>query len=170
MVPGGPEEGSEGGIAVKHVSISEIDGITVVRPRGSYNGLSGGEETDALDAVLRKLDAEGARRVIVDLGSVNFMCTLAIGVLLAAHKHFVERGARIALCNLSMRIRQMFVIIKLALVFETYDTLPEAVDALRRSAEREEAAASEIGARENRPVQEPGARGAYVVPSMHEGE
>jgi anti-anti-sigma factor len=116
---------------MKYVTIKEIDGITVVRPRGSHGGLFGGEETDALDAVLRKLDEEKARRVIVDFGGVNYMSTMPITVLVAAHKHFRERGARIVLCNLSARIRQIFVIIKLSLVFETCGTLREALEILR---------------------------------------
>lgn len=114
---------------MKHVTVREIDGIVVIRPKGTMSGLWGGEETDAFVDVLRELGAEGARRVIVDLGAVNHMSSPAVGALFHTHKRFADRGARIVLCHLSERLYAEGAIVKLS-VCEICGTLREALVAL----------------------------------------
>lgn len=125
---------------MKYLNVKWVDGVAVVGPKGSLTGLSGGEETDALDEVLTQMNQDGVRRVVVDLGAINFMATLALAVLIKAHKRFAERGARIVLCHLGDHVHHVFLITKLAMVFDIHETLRDALEDLRRWQDAGEAA------------------------------
>ena len=56
----------------------------------------------------------------------------AIGVFITAHKHYTERGAKLKLCNVDRRIQNVFVITRLSLVFEVYESEAEAFAFLNR--------------------------------------
>jgi anti-sigma B factor antagonist len=109
------------------VKVHEKDGVTIVAPRGEYVG---GKETDALRDTLLGL-GEGARnKCVVDLAGTSYVNSTALGVLIAAHSHFATRGGHIALANVNANIRNIFVITKLSLVFQVYDTLDAALVAV----------------------------------------
>lgn len=108
---------------------STLDGgIGLIEAKGS---LVGGEETDRLrQAVAGFIDRE-YQKLIIDLSGVTFMNSTAIGVLVGAHTSYRKKGWRISLCGVNKNINSIFVITKLTLVFDVFDTQQEAVEKMR---------------------------------------
>jgi anti-anti-sigma regulatory factor len=51
----------------------------------------------------------------------------AIGILVAAHTSYARKGWQIKICGINKNINNIFVITKLALVFDVYDSRNEAI-------------------------------------------
>jgi len=91
------------------------------------------EGAPTLQAALRTvLDEEGGgTSVIVDLADVPFMDSSGLGVLIGAYRRLNGIGGRIALLNAASAVRTVLELTRTERLFEMYDTLAEAVDALR---------------------------------------
>jgi len=113
------------------VTVRKVGDVTIVAPTG---WLVGGDETDQLEDVVRGLLADGNRRLIVDLGGIAMMNSLAVGALMGCRQSYRNRDCQMALCGLNRRLARMFLITQLTLVFELYDTLDAALDSFQQSA------------------------------------
>lgn len=109
------------------VSVDKIGDVAVLVPDGN---LWGGKETDALSKALKELQATDNKRLVLDLGKVQHVNSMGIGVLVGAHANYQKRGGRIVLANVDRRIENVFVITKLTLVFEVAGSREEALAAL----------------------------------------
>ncbi|HUI66420.1 MAG TPA: STAS domain-containing protein [Bacteroidota bacterium] len=107
------------------IKTSTLDnGIGLIEVRGS---LVGGDETLELrQAVAGFLDREYSK-LLIDLSNVTYVNSTAIGVLVAAQTSYSRKGWHIKLCGMNKNITNIFVITKLTLVFEVYDSRQEAV-------------------------------------------
>ena len=110
-------------MAIKVTKLNEGN-ITLLEPKGS---LIGGKETDELKQSLAKLLTEGQKKVVVDLGKVDYLNSTALGTFVSAHTSYAKQGARIKLCNVNKNIKNIFVITKLTLVFDVLDSQMEAI-------------------------------------------
>ncbi len=109
-----------------------IDGaVKILALRGEFIG---GKETDDLRDTLAKEADAGTQNLLIDLAGVSYLNSTALGVLIAAHTNFSKRGGRIGLCNVSKNIENIFVITKLALVFNIFNSADEGVKALNSAA------------------------------------
>ena len=95
--------------------------------------LMGGEETRALEQAIREIAAEGTPRIVVDLGRISYLNSTGLGSLVAAHMSCKNREGYLRLANISKRISNLFIITKLAFVFETFDSVDEALAGVNRS-------------------------------------
>jgi anti-sigma B factor antagonist len=86
-----------------------------------------GEETIALRQALRDLVQEGARKIVLNLGGVNYIDSSGIGELVAAYTSVTNLGGQLKLLNLTKRIRELLAITKLLTVFDVYDSESAAV-------------------------------------------
>lgn len=109
------------------VSVEKQGEVAVVVPEGNFFG---GKETDDLDRTLKGLQSEENAKMVLDLGKVSHLNSIAIGLLVGAHTSYQKRGGRIVLCNVDRRIENVFVVTKLSLVFEVANTREEALAAL----------------------------------------
>jgi len=107
------------------IKTSTLDnGIGLIEAKGS---LVGGEETVELrQAVAGFLDRDYSK-LLIDLSGVTYLNSTAIGVLVASHASYSRKGWHIKLCGMNKNITNIFVITKLTLVFDVYDTRQEAV-------------------------------------------
>jgi anti-anti-sigma factor len=96
-------------------------------PEGNFYG---GKETDELRRVLEELKAGDNKKMVVDLGKVSHLNSIAIGELVGAYTSYQRRGGRIVLANVDKRIQNVFVVTKLSLVFEVAESRQDAVKAL----------------------------------------
>jgi anti-sigma B factor antagonist len=110
------------------VSTSTDGNVKILSLRGEFIG--GGETDDLRDALAREAEA-GTEHLLIDLAGVSYLNSTALGVLIAAHTSFTKRGARVGLCNVSKNIQNIFVITKLALVFNIYGSTSEGVEAMK---------------------------------------
>lgn len=98
--------------------------VTILAPKGM---LLGGKETDELSAKIRELSEAGNKKLLINLGQTTFMNSVSLGVLIAGHTNYAKRGAQLKLCSVDKKIQNIFVVTKLALVFDVYDEEPEAL-------------------------------------------
>jgi anti-sigma B factor antagonist len=106
------------------IQIDEQPTHAIVRLRGQFVG---GDETDTLREELKRLSQTDRKLIAVDLEQVSYLNSTALGVFISAHSNFSKRGGKIALCNVSKSIENIFVITKLTLVFEMMPSVEEAV-------------------------------------------
>jgi anti-anti-sigma factor len=59
--------------------------------------------------------------VMLDLGGVKLMVSLALGEFVVLAQHFQERGQRLVLTNLQPTVRQLLAITRLDKLFEVQD-------------------------------------------------
>ena len=100
------------------------NGIALVEPSGS---LVGGDETVDLRAAVAGFVDRNYDKLLIDLSKVNYMNSTAIGVLVSAQTTYSKKGWQIKLCGINKNISNIFVITKLTLVFDVYDTRDEAI-------------------------------------------
>lgn len=98
-------------------------GIGLIEAKGS---LMGGEETDELRRAVAGFVDRDYQKLIIDLGGVTFANSTAIGVLVGAHTTYMRKGWRVKLTRANKNIDSIFVITKLALVFDVHDTIDQA--------------------------------------------
>lgn len=105
----------------------ERDGIIIIHLRGQFIG---GDETDELRKILNGLAEEKKTVLVIDLEKVTYLNSTALGVLISTHANFTKRNSKVALCNISKNIENIFVITKLTLVFDIYPTVDDAIKKL----------------------------------------
>jgi anti-sigma B factor antagonist len=107
------------------IKTSSLDnGIGLIEAKGS---LVGGDETVELRSAVAGFLEREYSKLLIDLGGVTYVNSTAIGVLVAAHASYAKKGWHIKLCGMNKNITNIFVITKLTLVFDVYDTRNEAI-------------------------------------------
>lgn len=99
-------------------------GIGLIEVKGS---LIGGDETVELRQAIAGFVDREYQKLLIDLGKVEYLNSTAIGVLVSAHATYTKKGWHVKLSGLTKNVKNIFVITKLTLVFEVYDTQEEAI-------------------------------------------
>ena len=110
-------------MAVKSTTV-QSGKIGVIEVKGS---LVGGEETDELRNAVADFVEQGTKMLVIDLSKVTYLNSTAIGVLVSAHTTFSKNKGHVKLCGINKNINNIFVITKLTLVFDVYDSREEAI-------------------------------------------
>ncbi len=104
------------------------DGIAILEPKGK---MMGGSDTGELDEKLYALLGKGSKKVILDLGETEWINSSGLSILIHHWKKFNDSGGNLRLANLTQKIEKILVISKLTTVFETFDSLDEAIDSFK---------------------------------------
>jgi len=110
----------------KHTSVRVAEDFAVVRPE---KRLVGDAETDEFRDIVKQLNDQQLRFVVVDLGQIDWVSTPGLGALVEAHQRFAKRGAHVLLARLDKRIHNLLIITKLVMVFETFPSEDAAIQA-----------------------------------------
>ncbi len=98
--------------------------ITVVTLGGK---LMGGPDAETVrDMIKGSLDS-GSKKLLIDLGEVSWVNSTGLGILIASHVTATNAGASMKLSRVSKRIHQIFMVTKLHTVFDTYDSVEQAL-------------------------------------------
>lgn len=116
-------EGERRTMALK-LTNSEVDGVTLLVLDGR---VVLGEETNRLRESVKKLIADGKKKIILDMKNVTMIDSSGLGALVAAYSSAKSGGAAIRLCNLGAHFDQLLQITKLLTVFEVSKTQEEAI-------------------------------------------
>ena len=100
------------------------DGIEIVEPCGKFLG---GPDTGELDEKLYALLGRGVKGVVIDLGTTDWMNSSGLAILLHHYRKFRDNGGDLVLANLTKNIEKILVISRLTTVFQTYESLDQAV-------------------------------------------
>ena len=102
----------------------QLDDVTVL-------SLSGEILLDDGDLEFRKkvheLIERGRFNIVVDLGGVSHVDSAGVGMLVAKQKTVHGHGGDIKLVHVSSRSQRLLAIMRLAMVFETFDDEDEAI-------------------------------------------
>ncbi|HMS66411.1 MAG TPA: STAS domain-containing protein [Ignavibacteria bacterium] len=99
-------------------------GIIILAPKGNFVG---GDETDELREAIKTISESDNKKLIIDLGDVLYLNSTALGVLISAHANYSKRNGKVKLCQLNKNLENLFVITKLALIFDSFTTQEEAI-------------------------------------------
>jgi anti-sigma B factor antagonist len=109
------------------ILVSQKNGVTVVDPRETRLDA---EVAGDLRAMLLELIERGSRKVILDLGAVEFIDSSGLGALVSALKRMrhLDAAGDIRLAHVQPSVRAVLEIIRLHRVFPVF---PSTDDALR---------------------------------------
>jgi anti-sigma B factor antagonist len=109
---------------MSQIKIEEQIGGVIVTPKGQFIG---GEETDELRNALQNIAEQKKNNLVIDLKSVTYLNSTALGVLISAHTNFVKRNGKVILCNVGKSLESIFMITKLTMVFPISENLESAI-------------------------------------------
>jgi anti-anti-sigma factor len=104
----------------------QVRSITVLSLRGSFFG---DNETDELSKAIMDEAAAGNTRLVLNMSDCERMNSIAIGVLMRGYTNYKSRGGEIKLCGLGKRVKDIFVMAKLIMLFDHHDTEEQAIAA-----------------------------------------
>jgi anti-sigma B factor antagonist len=73
--------------------------------------------------------AAGNTRLVLNLSECQALNSIAIGVLMRGFANYRSRSGEIKLCGLGKRLKDLFTMTKLILVFDRHETEDEAIAA-----------------------------------------
>jgi len=108
-----------------HISSHERDGTIVVCPSGEID-LS---QSPTLRQFLHEVLAKQPPAVVIDLSNVPYMDSSGVATLVEAMQQARRYNGRIVLCGLQDKVKSIFEIARLDMVFTIVDTEEEALAA-----------------------------------------
>jgi anti-sigma B factor antagonist len=104
----------------------QIQTIVVLYPKGNFFGDT---ETDDLQKAILDEAAGGNTRLVLNLAECQALNSTALGVLMRGYANYKGRGGEIKLCGLGKRLKDLFTMTKLIMVFDHHETEDEALAA-----------------------------------------
>lgn len=105
-------------------SESEKNGVTILHLKGD---LLGGPDIQEFKEKLKSLLAAGKKNILIDMGNVTYVNSAGIGMLISGMTTVVQAGGKFKICNVEKNIKHVFVITNLVKVFDTFNTIDEAI-------------------------------------------
>lgn len=108
-----------------------VDGILAIECSGR---IVFGEETSLLRDEVKKAIADNVKRIVLNLGEVNYIDSGGLGTLVGLHTTAHNAGASVKLANLTKRVGDLLQVTKLLTVFDVYNSEYEALESFRTAA------------------------------------
>ena len=102
----------------------EENGVIILEPTGK---IMGGPDASLLHDKLYEFIEQDKKKVIVDLSEVDWMNSTGLGILISSYTTLRNNGGKLKLANVTEKIKSLLVITKLEPVFESYDTIADAI-------------------------------------------
>lgn len=106
------------------IKTSEKYSAVVVELKGN---VIGGPDSEEFSKLLHSYVDEGKKNIVVDLGSVKFMNSSGLGMLISGFTTMKNGGGSLKLANATEKINSLLVITKLITIFENFNSVDEAV-------------------------------------------
>jgi anti-sigma B factor antagonist len=100
------------------VSSRQVDGVAIVDCSGR---ITLGEGSVVLRDTVRELLSKGSKKIILNLGEVNYIDSSGIGELVSAFTTTKNQGGELKLLNLTKKVNDLLQITKLYTVFDVRD-------------------------------------------------
>lgn len=82
------------------------------------------------EALLKLVDSQPGLKMVLSFEGVDHMSSAALGVLITVNGRVKARSGQLRLCNITKPIFEIFKITKLDKLFQTHETLEQAVKSL----------------------------------------
>ena len=105
-------------------STRQVDGVTIVDCSGR---ITLGEGSVILRDTVRDLLAKGNKKILLNLGDVNYIDSSGIGELVSAFTTVKNQGGELKLLNLTKKVKDVLQLTKLYTVFDVYDDEASAI-------------------------------------------
>ena len=106
----------------------QVDGVTIVDCSGR---ITLGEGSVILRDSVRELLGKGNKKILLNLGDVNYIDSSGIGELVSAYTTVKNQGGELKLLNLTKKVHDLLQITKLYTVFDVRDDETTAVKSFR---------------------------------------
>ncbi len=93
--------------------------------------IMGGEETTMFHGKIHEYIQLNKKNIVIDLGRVDWMNSVGLGMLISALTTVKNAGGRLVLANIS-KIESILTITRLISVFEHYDNRKEAINSFKK--------------------------------------
>ena len=110
------------------ISTRQVDGVTVVDCSGR---ITLGEGSVTMRDTVRELLSKGQKKLLLNLGEVNYIDSSGIGELVSAFTTVRNQGGELKLLNLTKKVHDLLQITKLYTVFEVHDDEAKAVQSFK---------------------------------------
>jgi anti-sigma B factor antagonist len=110
------------------ITTRTLDAITIFDVHGSL--VTGPSDADLRKAI-RQAFENGAVAVILNMQDVPGIDSSGVAALASGHMTATNRGGHLKLCNLTQKLKDIFVIMRLHTVFDSYDTEEAAIASAR---------------------------------------
>ena len=102
--------------------------VAVIELKGK---LMGGPETAEIHDKVKELIAKGNIKVVADMDKVAWMNSTGLGTLMGAMTSLRNNKGDLKLAIIPDNVENLFVITKLITIFDTFDTVDEAIAAYK---------------------------------------
>ena len=106
----------------------EQNGVVILEPKGK---IMGGPDASLLHDKLHEFLEAGKKKVVIDLAKVEWMNSTGLGILISTYTTLRNNNGELKLANVTDKIQSLLTITKLVTVFDTHDSVDEAVKALQ---------------------------------------
>ena len=106
------------------IASREVDSVTVLDLSGR---ITLGEGSVQLRDSIRDLIGKGQKRILLDLGDVNYIDSSGLGELVSAFTSAKNQGATLKLLKLTKKVHDLLQLTKLYTVFDIYDDEASAI-------------------------------------------
>jgi anti-sigma B factor antagonist len=110
------------------VSTRQVDGVSIVDCSGR---ITLGEGSIVLRDTVKDLLGKGQKKILLNLGDVNYIDSSGIGELVSAYTTAKNQGGELKLLKLTKKVHDLLQITKLYTVFDVKDDETAAVKAFR---------------------------------------
>lgn len=107
-----------------HYNIKEYNDVTVISVKGN---LMGGPETVAIHEKVKELIDNNVKKIVIDLAKVKWMNSSGLGTMMGCLTSLKNANGELKLSGVAEKVKSLFMMTKLITIFETYDTVEEAV-------------------------------------------
>jgi anti-sigma B factor antagonist len=110
------------------VSTRQVNGVSIVDCSGR---ITLGEGSVVLRDTVKDLLSKGQKKILLNLGDVNYIDSSGIGELVSAYTTAKNQGGELKLLKLTKKVHDLLQITKLYTVFEVKDDEAAAVKSFR---------------------------------------
>jgi anti-sigma B factor antagonist len=107
-----------------NISEQVVNGVTVLDLSGKI--LLGEGDVQIRDRI-KDLLADGQKRILLNLAGISYIDSAGLGTLISSYATVKREEGHLKLANLTERVQDLLAITKLITVFETYDSVDEAL-------------------------------------------
>jgi anti-sigma B factor antagonist len=102
----------------------EDNGVMILEPKGK---IMGGPDATVLHDQLHEYIDKNKKKVVIDLSKVEWMNSTGLGILISGLTTLRNNGGELKLACVTDKIESLLTITKLITVFESFDTVEDAV-------------------------------------------
>ena len=106
------------------ISTRQLDGVTILDLSGR---ITLGEGSVQLREAIRDLIGKGQKKILLNLGDVNYIDSSGLGELVSAYTTSKNQGASLKLLSLTKKVKDVLQLTKLYTVFDIYDDEASAI-------------------------------------------